>query len=148
MGGICTVTIIGRLGKDPERVETKAGTPMARFSVATDGWDPVEKKKTPSWHRIVAFKDTATLVLQWLKKGQETCVIGTISYGSYTDKDGIKKQTTDIIANKIVFIGSGQGSKPESEIDKYKRESEIEAGKQNGFLPESNLPTSDEDIPF
>ena len=151
MGGMNKVILIGRLGKDPELTYLQSGDAVCNMSLATsDKWNDKntgEKKEKTEWHRLKAFKDKATLCGQWLKKGQEVGFVGKLQTSEWKDKDGNKRFTTEVVVNEIVFIGSGRGSqdpKPESAIDQYKRE----VGKENGFLPESNLPTSDDDAPF
>lgn len=106
------VTLIGRLGKDPELRYTPAGTPLAKFTLATsrkfidrEG----QKQEKTEWHRIVVWRKLAEICGQYLFKGKQVMIEGRIEYGSY-EKDGVKHYTTDIIAENMEMMGSpGEG---------------------------------------
>ncbi|CAN5661182.1 single-stranded DNA-binding protein [soil metagenome] len=105
--------IIGNLGSDPEIRTTAGGTRVANFSVATGrtwtGRDGQQQEKT-EWHRIVAWEKLADIAEKFLKKGERVYIEGEIEYGSYQDKDGVTKYTTDIRAREMIMLGSGGGS--------------------------------------
>lgn len=102
------VQLIGRLGADPIIRKTKDGKPVANFSIATNerrkdkNGEPVE---TTSWHRVVAWQRLAEFSERYLKKGKQIALEGKIRYDEYTDKDGVTKYTTDIIASDIALLG-------------------------------------------
>jgi single-strand DNA-binding protein len=106
------VILIGNLGKDPELTNLPSGGQVAKFSLAT-----TEKFKDKSgvyqdktdWHNIVIWGKTAENAAKYLKKGSPVYLEGRISYGSYQDKDGVKKYTTDIVVSSMQFLGSKQG---------------------------------------
>jgi single-strand DNA-binding protein len=100
------VTLIGRLGKDPE---FRDGTvPVAKFSLATDS-----KRKDASgnlvseteWHRIVCFRRQAEIARDYLRKGSLVYLEGRIHYDSYENKDGQKVYTTEILADNFQMLG-------------------------------------------
>lgn len=106
------VILMGSLGKDPEIRQTKAGDPVASFSVATN--KSYGGNKTTTWHQIVCFKKTAELAEKYLTKGSKVLIEGEISYSEYEDKNKVKKQKTEIIASNIQFVDSKQHSKSSS----------------------------------
>ncbi len=129
MGNVAVIT--GRLGKDPEMVPYGDGKNLCKFSMATDdGWG--ENKKT-NWHRITVFGKTAELCNQYLSKGRMCQVVGRIDYDSY-EKDGIKRYTTDIIADSVEFLG-GKGDSAEQKGPQIY---------EVGAVPEDD----DSDLPF
>jgi single-strand DNA-binding protein len=107
------VTLIGRLGKDPEFRMTAGGTSMAKFSLATS-----EKRKNPNgelveqteWHRLTCWGRQAEVARDYLVKGQLVYVEGRIHYDSYENKEGQKVYTTDIVVNNFQMLsGKGEG---------------------------------------
>jgi len=90
------VHLVGRVGGDPQTRETSRGETMANLSLATNsGYGDNEKT---DWHRVTFFGKLADTVREYVKKGQELYVEGRISYSKYTDKSGVEKYSTDIIA--------------------------------------------------
>lgn len=98
------VILIGRLGKDPEVKQLPSNKTVATFSIATD--EGFGEKKTTAWHRIVAWEKTAELAGKYLEKGKEVYIEGRLQYREY-EKDGEKKYITEIVAERMTFIGSG-----------------------------------------
>ena len=110
-------TILGNVGKDPE-VITPNGTTIAKFSVATSETfkDKAGEKKTETqWHNVVAFGKLAEIIGNYVKKGSKIYIEGKIKYGSYEDKEGNKKYTTDIIASQMTMLDS-KGERSESPV--------------------------------
>lgn len=107
------VTLIGRLARDPEVKSTSNDNMVANFTLAVDR--PMSKEKTADFIRIVCFGKTAELVERYLSKGRQVGVQGQIQTGSYEDKDGRKVYTTDVVASRIEFLGSKEGSAGRSE---------------------------------
>ncbi len=102
------VRLIGHLGKDPEIRETATGKKLARFSVATNETyinDKGERVSETQWHNIIAWGKTATFAEKALSKGSEVALEGKISTRQYTDKDGNRKSTTEIVASDFVTLG-------------------------------------------
>lgn len=106
--GINKVTIIGRLGKDPEVRATEKGVKVANFSVATtetwkDKGTGVKKERT-EWHRIVAWDQVAENCGKYLSKGRLVYIEGRLQTRSYEDKDKVKRWVTEIIVTDIQFL--------------------------------------------
>ena len=92
------VTLVGRLGQDPELKTSQAGTSFVKFSIATnDGFG--DKKKT-NWHNCTAFGKASEIINQYVKKGNEIAVSGSIDYNKHEDK-----MYTGILVNDFTFIG-------------------------------------------
>lgn len=107
------VTLVGRLGKDPELKTTTSDKAVANFSVATS-----EYGGGTEWHNIVVWGKPAENCASYLKKGSMVGISGRITTRSYEDKEGNKKYITEIVANNVEFLspksegagGSGEGS--------------------------------------
>ncbi len=107
--------VVGNLGRDPEVRHTSGGQAVANFSVATsEQWTDKangEKKEKTEWHRIVVWGKVAELCGQFLAKGRKVYVEGRLQSREWTNKDGVKMNTTEIVANQVVFLsGKGEGA--------------------------------------
>jgi single-strand DNA-binding protein len=113
--------LIGRLGKDPEVRYTPDGTMVTNFNLATDEqWKDKngEKVQKTEWHRIVTFGKLAEICGNYLVKGKLIFIEGRIQTRSWEDKDGVKRFTTEIIANNMQMLDSkGQNKADESSSD-------------------------------
>jgi len=109
MAGINKAIIVGRVGKDPEIKYFQDGTAVTNFTVATsEEWKDKttgEKKDRTEWHRIVTYKGLAETCAKYLSKGKQIYLEGRIQTRSW-EKDGINRYTTEIIADKVQFLGS------------------------------------------
>jgi single-strand DNA-binding protein len=120
MASVNKVILIGNLGRDPELRYTKNGQAVANFSLATsdnftkDG----QREERTEWHRIVAWGKTAELCTQYLTKGRSVYIEGALRTREWEDKDGNKRQTTEVHAQTVQFIGprgagqQGGGGRP------------------------------------
>ncbi len=103
------VIILGRLGQDPEIKYTQSGMAVANFSLATsEFWNDKatgQKQEKTEWHRVVVWGKLGELCNQYLAKGRQAYVEGRLQTRSWDDKDGVKKYTTEIVANTVQFIG-------------------------------------------
>lgn len=100
--------ILGRLGQDPELKYTASGTAVCNFSMATsEKWTDKsgETKEKSQWHRIVVWGALAELCNQYLSKGRQCYIEGSIETRSWEDKNGVTKYTTEIIAKDVKFLG-------------------------------------------
>lgn len=115
MGSVNKAILVGNLGRDAELKFTGNGFAIARFSIATTDrrkdsktGDWVEKTE---WHRIVLLGKQAESLQDYLKKGKQVYVEGRIETRSWDDKDGQKRYTTEIVADRIQLLGSGGGGR-------------------------------------
>ncbi len=105
------VTLVGHLGGDPEIRTLENGTPVGRFSVATnENYKDKEGnwQSQTEWHNVVVWRDLAERA-KMLKKGSTVYVEGKISYRKYTDKDGVEKSLTDIVAATFRMLDKREG---------------------------------------
>nr|WP_217346567.1 single-stranded DNA-binding protein [Noviherbaspirillum sp. L7-7A]MBV0881028.1 single-stranded DNA-binding protein [Noviherbaspirillum sp. L7-7A] len=113
MASVNKVIIVGNLGRDPETRYMPSGDAMTSITVATtDTWKDKatgEKKEQTEWHRISFFGKLAEIAGQYLKKGSQVYIEGSLRTRKYTDKDGVEKYATDIRADTMQMLGSRQG---------------------------------------
>jgi single-strand DNA-binding protein len=105
MGSLNSVTIIGRLGADPELKQTPSGRAVCNMSVATDEYAGKDQPKRTEWHRVTVWGEQAESCAKFLAKGREVCVQGRLQTRSW-EKDGQKHYATDVVADRVVFLGS------------------------------------------
>lgn len=107
--GINKVILIGNLGRDPEVRYTADGTAVTTFSIATSmEWTDRgsgNKKEKTEWHRIVAWRRLGEICGEYLSKGSQVYIEGRLQTRDWQDKDGIKRYTTEIVANEVQFLG-------------------------------------------
>ena len=117
MGSVNRVYLLGNLGADPVVRFTPKGTKVANISLATSRrWkdaDSDEVKEATDWHRVVLWAKRAELAEEYLKKGSPLHVEGELRNRSWTDKDGHKRYTTEVVAHRIQFVGKPE--RPASE---------------------------------
>jgi len=113
MASVNKVIIVGNLGRDPEIRYMPSGDAIANIAVATSykskDRNTGEQKELTEWHRISFFGRLAEIVGQYLKKGSSVYVEGRLQTRKYTDKDGIERYATDIIAENMQMLGGRQG---------------------------------------
>ena len=99
--------LVGNLGKDPEIRYTPSGAAVATFSLATTSpFQDREGNKQTEWHNIVAWRKLAEICGEYLHKGKQVYIEGRIQTRSYDDRDGNKRYTTEIIAERMQMLGS------------------------------------------
>jgi single-strand DNA-binding protein len=112
MASVNKVIIIGNLGRDPEIRYTPSGSAICSINVATSrSWKDKtsnERVEETEWHRITFFDRLAEIAGEYLKKGSSVYVEGRLKTRKYTDKDGIERYATDIIAEEMKMLG-GRG---------------------------------------
>lgn len=102
------VVLLGRLTKDPDlNFAAGTGTAVCRFSLAVTR--PFKKDET-DFISCISFGKTGETIAQYLTKGRQVAVTGSIRTGSYDAKDGTKRYTTDVVVDSFEFIGNGQGN--------------------------------------
>ena len=133
------VVLVGRLVRDPDlRFAAGSGTAVGKFTVAVNRQF---KRDETDFINCVAFGKTAETIAQYLTKGRQVAIDGSIRTGSYEAQDGTKRYTTDVAVESFEFIGSnggrdnGQGNNYENEFDTYFKDDDI-------------TPVDDGDMPF
>jgi single-strand DNA-binding protein len=113
MASVNKVILVGNLGRDPETRYNAEGGAITNVSIATtDTWKDKasgEKQERTEWHRIVFFSRLAEIAGEYLKKGSQVYIEGSLRTRKWTDKDGAEKYTTEIVADKMQMLGSRSG---------------------------------------
>ncbi|MCK3657264.1 single-stranded DNA-binding protein [Pasteurellaceae bacterium Pebbles2] len=154
MSGINEVTILGRLGNDPEIRTMPNGDPVVKISVATsEEWTDKqsgEKKQITEWHTIIAFRKLAEIMGQYLKKGSQVFIKGKLRTRKWQDQNGTDRWTTEIIADKLEMLGSSQNSNNWATETEGKPKQSPQRKEWDGYAdnerPQPN--EFDDDIPF
>ena len=139
MASVNKVILVGHLGRDPELRYTPSGAAVANFTLATnDAWTDKagEKQERTEWHRIVVWGKQAEIVGEYLAKGKQVFIEGSLQTREWNDKEGNKRQTTEVRAQRVIMLGRAEGR---GEAAGTGRGMEIDATESRG---------NDDDIPF
>jgi single-strand DNA-binding protein len=163
MASVNKVIVVGNLGRDPETRYMPSGDAMTNIAVATtDKWKDKasgEQKEATEWHRIAFFGKLAEIAGQYLKKGSQVYIEGKLRTRKWTDKDGVEKFTTEIIADSMQMLGSRQGMGGSAPMDDGGFGGAPSGGGSAARTPSAaparapakqapNLSDMDDDIPF
>jgi len=157
--GINKVILVGNLGNDPETKYTQSGMAVTRASLATTSVrkdrDGNQQERT-EWHRVVFFGKLGEIAGEYLRKGSQVYVEGSIRYDKYTGQDGVEKYSTDIIADEMQMLGGrgeggggGGGDRPQRQSaprQEYAPRRQAPAAPQQSAPPMDDF--ADDDIPF
>ena len=111
MASVNKVILLGNLGRDPETRYTTDGGAITNLNIATsEQWKDKsgEKQERTEWHRVVLFGRTAEIAGEYLKKGRSVYIEGRLQTRKYTDKDGVEKYSTEIVADRMQLIGGSR----------------------------------------
>ena len=159
MASVNKVILVGNLGRDPDMRYLPSGEAVANLAIATT--DKYKDKQgqmveQTEWHRVSFFGRTAEVCGQYLKKGSQVYVEGSIRTRKYTDKEGVEKYATEIRGDRMQMLGSKGGGGGMADMDDGFNQSAPPARQQ----PRSNAPAAaqrpassgfddmDDDIPF
>jgi len=120
MASVNKVTLLGNVGRDPEVRYLPSGMAVAQVSIATStrrkDKNSGEMIEETQWHRVQFFDRLAEIAGEYVKKGRPIYIEGRLKYGKFTDKDGIERNTTDIVATELQLLGgrddAGQAAAP------------------------------------
>ena len=133
------VILIGNLTRDPEKKSTPNGVSTTSFSVAVQrNYKNAAGGYDADFINCVAWRSTADFITQYFSKGQKICLEGSIQTRSYDDKNGAKRNVTEVNVDKAEFVGGKAEPKPETK--------EPEQTALDGF--EDFVPAPDEELPF
>ncbi|HTH83532.1 MAG TPA: single-stranded DNA-binding protein [Mucilaginibacter sp.] len=107
MSGINKVILVGHLGKDPEIRQLEGGVSVASFPLATSETFNKDGKKVEQteWHNIVLWRSLADVAAKFLQKGKLVYIEGKLRTRSFEDKEGVKKYTTEVVAENFTMLG-------------------------------------------
>lgn len=133
-----SVCLVGRLTRDPDVMYTDGGLSIARFGIAVDRRFKKDGEQAADFPNVIAFGKTAEFIEKYFFKGMRIGLTGRIQTGNYTNKEGVKVYTTDVIAENVEFAESKSNSdsqeRPQNRSD------------SDGFM---NIPDGiDEELPF
>lgn len=155
MSSVNKVIIIGHLGADPEVRYLPSGDAVTNIRVATsDKWKDKqtgEQRETTEWHNINFFGKLAEIAGQYLKKGSQVYVEGSIRTRKYTDKNGAEKYATDIRADSMQMLGARQASAGEGGYSRAPAPAQRPSAAAQRTAPASagsGFDDMDDDIPF
>ena len=143
MAGINKVILIGNLGRDPELRHTTSGTPVANFTMATtERWtDPSgERQERTEWHKIVVWAKQAEIVNEYLRKGKQVYVEGSLQTREWTDRDGNKRYTTEVKARTVQMLGRASDRPMETEDAPAPTATSVAEGRDASY--------EEDDVPF
>lgn len=152
-GSVNKVILIGRLGKDPELKYTPSGAPVAKFSLATDESykdRSGEQQKKTEWHNIVAWNKLAEICGEYLTKGKQVYIEGSIRSRQWEDQSGNKRTAYEIIAQRMQMLGSRADSERAAAGTSAAASESAPPAEPPPAAPETPPPSeiTDEDIPF
>ncbi len=110
MGSVNKVILIGNLGADPELKYTPSNRPLCNLSVATNEVfkdKSGQRQERTEWHRVTVWGEQAEHCSKYLSKGRSVYVEGRLQTRSWDDKEGKKRYSTDIVADRVVFLSGG-----------------------------------------
>ncbi len=148
------VILIGNLGKKPELRYTPGGQAVAQFNIATNerwgGKDGQPAQERTEWHRIVTWGRTAENCAQYIDKGRSVYVEGRLQTREWTDKEGQKRYTTEVVAQTVQVLGGKGGGASDFAGGAYDR---MSAGVPAGggaveFSGDPGMGWGDDDLPF
>ena len=163
MASVNKVILLGNLGRDPETRYTTGGDAVTNLNIATsEQWKDKsgEKQERTEWHRVVLFGRQAEVAGEYLKKGRSVYIEGRLQTRKYTDKDGVEKYSTEIVADRMQLIGGARDSAGgDAEFSSGgagggapagRRESGTgaAAAPKGGGASKKNVDDFDDDIPF
>jgi len=145
MGTVNRIILVGNLGRDAELRYTGGGTPVANFSMATtevfkdkDG----QRREETEWHRVSLMGKQAESVAEYLRKGKQVYVEGRLRTRTWDDKEGNKRTTTEVIANRVVLLGGGGGAPRTQGVEREEPSREPAAAETPAAMP------GDDEVPF
>ena len=99
------VILVGNLTRDPELTETPSGVAVCRFAIAVSrDYANSDGSRETDFFNITVWRGRAENCGKYLKKGNKVAIVGSLQTRSYEDKDGIKRNVTDVIANEVEFL--------------------------------------------
>ncbi|WP_297905424.1 single-stranded DNA-binding protein [Metallibacterium sp.] len=161
--GVNKVILVGNLGADPERRATAGGTSVTSLRIATsESWKDKqtgEQQERTEWHRVKLFGRLGDIAAEYLRKGRQVYIEGSLRTDKYTDRDGNERYSTDIIANEMQMLGGQGGGEggmrsggAEAGGEGGQRRGGAPAGRSTpaaaGARPAGEAGFEDDDIPF
>src|SRR3954470_3719186 len=156
MGSVNKVILVGNLGADPELKYTPSNRPVCNLSIATNEVfkdKGGQRQERTEWHRVTVWGEQAENCSKYLAKGRSVYIEGRLQTRSWDDKEGKKRYTTEVVADRVVFMGGGapgEGGARRAGGGGRPGFDEGHAPAPAGGEPDGPVgpPPSDDDIPF
>ena len=164
MASVNKVILIGNLGQDPEVKYMPSGGAVTNVSIATtDSWtdkNTGQKQERTEWHRVVFFNRLAEIVGEYLRKGSQVYIEGSLRTNKWQDQNGQDRYTTEIIAKEMTMLGSKstggssdftprpQQSSGSGQNQNQGQQQAPAPQQQSTQTPPQNFDNFDDDIPF
>ena len=160
MASVNKVILIGNLGKDPEVRYAPSGSAICNVTIATSRqWKDKtsgERQEETEWHRVTFFDRMAEVAGEYLKKGKSVYIEGRLKTRKWTDKEGVERYSTDIMADRMEMLGSREGAGGGGGDDAGGGQRSASAPRPAAGRPAASAPTKsstgfddmDDDIPF
>ncbi|OYY94427.1 MAG: single-stranded DNA-binding protein [Hydrogenophilales bacterium 28-61-23] len=158
MASVNKVILVGNLGKDPETRYMPNGDAVTNITLATtDSWkdkNSGDKREATEWHRVVFFRKLAEIASQYLRKGSQVYIEGSLKTRKWQDKDGQDRYTTEIVADEMKMLGSRQSGATGGMADydappaDHEPSSAPRGGKPATASNTGGMSDMDDDIPF
>ena len=150
--GVNKVILVGNLGNDPDVKYTQGGMAITTLSLATTSVrkdkDGQQVEKT-EWHRVKLFGKLGEIAGEYLKKGSQVYIEGSLRTDKYTDKSGIERYSTDIIANEMQMLGGrGEGGGGGGGGDYSRERPQRQAPQRREPAAAAARPANPDDVPF
>jgi single-strand DNA-binding protein len=148
MSSVNKVILIGNLGRDPEIRYVNETTPVANFTLATkESYKDKNgnRQEITEWHNIVVWRGLAEVAEKYLKKGKQIYVEGRIRTRSWDDKEGVKRYTTEVVADNFVMLGRKEGDNTEDRKDGGQHTNNGNEQGSTELVPPVQI---DDDLPF
>lgn len=157
--GVNKVILVGNLGNDPDVKYTQGGMAVTTLSVATTSVrkdrDGNQQERT-EWHRVKLFGKLGEIAGEYLKKGRQVYIEGSIRYDKFTGQDGVEKYFTDIVADEMQMLGGGggergdyaSGDRPQRSAPAQRREPADQSRQAQPQSQGFDSDFADDDIPF
>ncbi len=166
MASVNKVIVLGNVGKDPEVRYLPSGGAVCQLSIATSRkWKDKqtgEAQEETEWHRVTFFERQAEIVGEFVRKGHPLYVEGRLRTRKYTDKDGVEKYSTEIVAQELQLLGGREGNDQGGRRDSAPQQRtqapapqgrapaprQAPAAQQRGGAPSQPFSDMDDDVPF
>lgn len=150
--GVNKVILVGNLGKDPESRSFAEGGMVCNVTIATtESWKDKqtgEQKDRTEWHNVVFRNKLAEIVGQYLRKGSQVYVEGSLRTRKWQDKNGQDRYTTEIVAHEMQMLGSKGGGAGADRGDSYESHATPSSSSSSSSMPTALREDFDDDIPF
>ena len=118
MSSVNKVILVGNVGKDPETRFSESGTAIANLTIATTNRfknKQGQNQEETEWHRVVAYGKLAEIIEKYVQKGKPLYVEGRLQIRKWTDKQGVDRYTTEIVAEQMQVLGQKESKKTDDD---------------------------------